>query len=278
MPTEFTHHRAMIRSLAERALAMAVDASPHRPRAGEVRWSLTRSIPAARRLLDPPPPEADGDRDQPKDLSQLDAPPTGDPAARFVDGYGHTRPVYRCLAAHLHRRATGEAVMLPPAAEGEPFEAALWREWLTDASCSGSGEAARGSENRARATDPEAAPLHPQGHDDAPDHWTFAELVGLHALHLHATHRHDPAVADRVASAAAYHQIHTQPDYTTYQPWALAAFLARPATTPFAEQQLHDTETHLAIAGPPGALLPGLLLADAYASTAPSPGTLRVTR
>ena len=50
----------------------------------------------------------------------------------------------------------------------------------------------------------------------------------------------------------------------------MAAFLGRPETVPFAEQQLHDVESHLAIAGPAGALLPGLLLADAYASLAVS--------
>ena len=245
----------MIRSLAERALSMAIDASPHRPRRGEARWSLMGSVPAAWRLLGSIP------------TPDPTAPPTADPAARFVDGHGHTRPVYRYLAAHLHRAATGQETTLPRSTDAVAIEEALWRQCLTVWPRPGSGGADENKADGHRVAEAPArpdAPLHPQGVDDAPDHWTYAELAALHALHLTAQRTGDPALAARVAAACRYHQTHTQPDYTTYQPWALAAFLARPATTPFAEQQLHDTESHLAIAGPAGALLPGLLLADAW--------------
>lgn len=265
--SQSSRYRPMIRDLAERALGMAVDVSPHRPRQGERRWSLMQSVPAAWRLIDLP-------CDTP-----CDPPPTSDPAARFVDGHGHTRPIYRFLAAHLHRRATGDPIHLTPAPDAEPFELLQWRGCLNPDSRSGrqgvprslqaeqSGALRAACDAGSQGRD-DAEPLHPQGVNHAPDHWTYAELVALHALHNLAQRTGDRALRTRVASAARYHQQHTQPDYTTYQPWALTAFLARPDTVAFAEQQLHDTASHLAIAGPPGALIPGLLLAEAYASLA----------
>jgi len=117
-----------------------------------------------------------------------------------------------------------------------------------------------------RWLDPGGGALQSQDRDQAPDHWTYRELTGLHALHALADLTGNAHWAQRVACAARFHQANTQPDYTTYQPWALAAFLATPETVPFAEQQLHDVETHLNVAGGPGAVVPALLLADALAT------------
>ena len=108
-------------------------------------------------------------------------------------------------------------------------------------------------------------PLHEQGPDDAPDFWTYQELTALHAWDALAEWFEDPRGRDRVAAAARWHMGHTQPDYTTYQPWALAAFGRRDETRGFAEQQMHDAETHLNLAGGAGSVVAGLLLADAWA-------------
>ena len=89
------------------------------------------SVPAAWRLLG-------------EDKGEPRLPPTGDAAVRFVDGSGHSRPVYRYLAAHLHRAATeraeraegepgepGEGMELPRATGAVEIEEALWRQCLT---------------------------------------------------------------------------------------------------------------------------------------------------
>ena len=93
--------------------------------------------------------------------------------------------------------------------------------------------------------------------------WTYRELTGLHGLHLLSLDTQDTQLAERTRSIALHHQHHTQPDYTTYQPWALAAFCGQPDTVLFAEQQLHDVETHLHVEGPSRAVVVALLLADA---------------
>ncbi|MEX0886526.1 MAG: hypothetical protein WD009_08820 [Phycisphaeraceae bacterium] len=96
----------------------------------------------------------------------------------------------------------------------------------------------------ARAAAGEPA-LHAQHVDETLEAWTYTELTALHALHNLALHVDRPDWRRRVAATAAHHQQVTQPDYTTYEPWALAAFLDEPDTRPFAEQQLHDVTTHL---------------------------------
>jgi hypothetical protein len=107
--------------------------------------------------------------------------------------------------------------------------------------------------------------LHGLGLDDLLDSWTYRELSGLHALHAAARGMDDFPLTARCGQVAAFHQGHTQPDYTTYQPWGLWAFSYDGATAMFAEQQLHDVATHLSVEGPGGALLPALLLAEASA-------------
>lgn len=244
----------MVQALAQHAVEIAIDASPHQPKPGEVRYSLTRLLPAARGLLG---------------VAQADLePPPVSGSTTFTDGRGQSRPIYRPFAAYLHGRATGVCPRLEDDASRD-VSRQLWQAWH---------QLARGEDVTAqvdRILEGNADSLHPQSLDETPDHWTYRELVGLHALQAMIescdTH-HDlvtpPGWRQRLVEITNYHQYHTQPDYTTYQPWGLAAFLSNPETILFAEQQLHDTQSHLQIEGPAGALLPALLLADAYRSLA----------
>lgn len=249
---DLSRYATMVQALAQHAIDIAVDASPHQPKPGEVRYSLIHLLPAARELLG---------------FSQveLDAPPVSDQAS-FTDGRGQSRPIYRPFATYLHHRATGEC---PPLDKDitQDVSLQLWQAWQQLAR----GEDAVAEVNRILEANSDS--LHPQSLDETPDHWTYRELVGLHALHavIELCDNDDdlatpPAWRQRRVEITNYHQHHTQPDYTTYQPWGLAAFLSNPETIMFAEQQMHDTQSHLQIQGGAGALLPALLLADAFAS------------
>lgn len=112
----------------------------------------------------------------------------------------------------------------------------------------------------------EAAPFHRLTPDTLLDAFVYDDLVALHAACSSAKTLNNPDMMQRVRSAVRWHVENTQPDNTTNEPWALAAFAALDDTGTFAEQQLHDTVTHLKNAPPP---LPGRipvavgLLADA---------------
>ncbi len=108
-----------------------------------------------------------------------------------------------------------------------------------------------------------AGSLHRYDSDESPDAWTYRELTGLHALANLAVRRRNPAWARRVQEVASYHLENTQPDYTTYEPWAVFAFAWSPQTAMFADQQLHDVQTHLASAEGGVTVMPALLLTDA---------------
>ena len=261
MNQDYNRHASLIQSLAHRAIDLATDAPPHRPPPGEQRYALAAMLPSARVLLG-----LSAGADWP-------SPPTDRPV-RFADGRGQCRWSYRVLAAHLHHRATGHC---PPLNIPEPggVAAELWRVWHRLATGEPADHAVEPIGHRGPA-DPDPSGggcLEPRSPDEPPDHWTYRELVGLHGLQaiidlVEACG--DPAAPpdwrQRVREITAYHQRHTQPDYTTYQPWGLAAFVSNPETTWFAEQQLHDVETHLAVEGGGGAVVAALLLADAYAS------------
>ena len=104
------------------------------------------------------------------------------------------------------------------------------------------------------------APLHRREDGEALDAWTYRELCGLHALAHLALQRRSTTWARRLEQVARYHLEHTQPDYTTTQPWGVFAFLWPDQTETFADQQIHDATMH-------GGSCPGpvasLLLADA---------------
>lgn len=254
--------------LAVQALSIATDTAPHRAPQGELRWPIANALIAARVLIGPSAIE------DPTELaaaakSLVDT--LADPTGKTTDGFGHARPSYALFAIHLIGSAARladqpdtlehvkqAATILfnrPPADAAADPRLAVWRRLI--ARQHGLHEA---EDLPLPSTD--AAPLIPLGLNDLIDSWTYYELVGLHGLHLCSQLEEDESLAQRVRSAAEYHLGHTQPDYTTYQPWGLAAFASDPLTAVFAEQQLHDVATHLSIEGPGGAVMPALLLAD----------------
>lgn len=278
--------------LAGRAVATAMDAAPHRPAQGEERWSMTLALPAARILLGAADDAARFDLRQSLHALADAAQQTANPTPILTDGVGHTRDVYFPLILHLHALALGltdqpnahdldllAAATAPldqhdddanhPPALGDTA-AALWRSLVRAELARLTGDAytcsaALGTIHRIANEPGKDGALHPLGLDDLLDSWTYRELAGLHALHAAARGMDDLPLATRCGQIATFHLGHTQPDYTTYQPWALWAFSYDASTAMFAEQQLHDVATHLSIEGPGGALLPALLLAEAAA-------------
>ena len=270
---------AMVRDLGRRALAMASAGEvrlPHDPPrgggggGGERWWVLTGALPAARVLLGEGVEGGEGGelRATAESLDEAlagSAEGRGGGGVRVVDAAGQARPVYPLLAMHLFRVAGRD--QMPPLTISrsrvlmpDDLHPAL-RLWHTLAHADADADE---SSRKRLVTDNGPAlpaplhPLHPREPDENLDAWTYRELIGLHALHRLGR-------IDETRRVARWHQQHTQPDYTTYQPWGLAAFASSPETVAFAEQQLHDVETHLALGGAGGAVVPALLLADAAA-------------
>ena len=215
-----------IEELAEQAAAQALDAPAHRPRASECRLPLIDlvRVPATSELPDP--------------WARFLTEGAAGRSIRVTDGRGHHRPVYVALAVDVLLRRGVPASELPEL-PGLTGAAAAYLQAALD-----HGIAPPATSGAMQTPDAEAAP----------DTWVFEDLVWLHALHLAA------GPSARLAEAVRYHVGHTQPDYTTYQPWGLAAFAAVPEGRSFAEQQLHDVRTHLAVEGGAGAVVVALLL------------------
>lgn len=294
---------AQARRLAREALAQAEDARPHGDRPGEARMSLAMLAPLAAATLDGDAQAvrrlAPGILDALEDgihrvggfLSAQDDPRAFRRPVEACDGRGHARPVYGALFTQVVNRAL--ALLGPPVGPEDPPERAelpcraielfaharlgMWwgardgdparAPWLALQEI-GWHRLLAGVETEplAHAFDhllPEG-PLHQQGLEVTPDVWVYRELTTLHALDAIARGPYaNTRLTGRVRSACRYHTHHTQPDYTTYQPWALGAFLRVPEARVLAEQQLHDVAAHLAIEGPAGAAVPALLLAEA---------------
>ena len=286
MTQDTSRYRALIRDLAERAIELAVDASPHRPREGEIAISLTKALPLAERQLGRASSlELISEHllTAAREMSQVDRR-GGDASEvlRTLDGRGHQREVYRWLMLDLFAQVADEQTrsrlsheLLVVEVSGTPWTSergnnvdpsfVVWSA-LRSLRAGIDADSLRSVWDEVIGGPGSCRPLHEQTPHDSPDEWTYRELTGLHGLHhLANLTAHEPW-RQRVLEITSYHQQHTQPDYTTYQPWALAAFLSNPETTWFAEQQLHDVQTHLSIEGGPGAVVPALLLADAYAS------------
>ena len=267
-PTGQANYAAVTRKLAAKALAIATDTAPHRAKEGERRWPIANAIPAARLLVDQ---ASDNDRSRLAASAQSLLGTLADPTGSITDGFGHARPSYALFATHLlasaakhindqatlelTRQAVTTLLNRTPGPDDNDPRLAVWRRLI--AYQHGLAQA----EELPRPSDT-PAPLVPLGLNDLIDSWTYYELVGLHGLHLCGLIEQDAALLTRARLAAEYHLGHTQPDYTTYQPWALAAFASDSGTAIFAEQQLHDVATHLSIEGPGGAVMPALLLAD----------------
>jgi hypothetical protein len=287
----------LARSLAGQALAAAEDAPPHRPRGDRWQRSLTAAMPAARALVGEAPAELTHDyRAGLATLVEAAERFEAGESACFTDGFGHSRAIYTLLNWHLHLRAaidrpgllddeTGDtrallastrslgAFLTPAVGDSiDPRDAPTWL-WL--ALCDGELAKALQQSRDTERFDPridamlgEAPPagsLQPRT-DEPIEDWTYRELIGLHALDRLADVTARADWRERARQIATFHDGHTQPDYITYQPWALAAFARQSATAMFAEQQLHDVTLHLTTTGTPAALVPALLLADAAAS------------
>jgi hypothetical protein len=292
-----TGYGPLVADLAQRAVTAARDAAPHQPDASKWQRSLTLGLPAARWLL-----QGQGEGDEPAlvegcdQLAEAGRQWAGGVTPHFTDGFGHSRPMYHRLLLHLHLRvlsrseaalaqaaavrchdALAQAMQPIYAAAAEPdalpgdTPATLWTALTLAEHAAATGDPANHDTvvqwvQRALAEPGEAGSLRRQGTDEPFDEWTYRELLGLHALDALARVTGRADWRQRVAEVADYHQGHTQPDYTTYQPWALAAFASRYETLMFAEQQLHDVTVHLQTGGEAAALVPALLLADAATS------------
>lgn len=173
-------------------------------------------------------------------------------------GFDRARPAYAWVERYLVLACGGDVDSDVP---GQGLSAELWSALLRLRQGVEVGDEV--DQVLARHGSAGEPALHVQDVDETLESWTYVELTALHAMHNLALHARRQAWHERVAQAAAWHQQVTQPDYTTHEPWALAAFLARPATRPLAEQQLHDTATFLGRAQPEAAAVIAMLLADA---------------
>jgi len=291
-----SNEEAIARTLAGKAFSLAVDAAPFRAQEGRPRYPMTLAIPAARIVMgDDAPATVDTFLRSLKEMNRLGA--EHDDMPPFADAQGHVRPVYDLLCLHLHLTALAYqrdklqeaecedgcrryADMMRPiqllrqkedggeALPGQTVATRLWRalcelEWALLRGEVFEGAQALTQVQIIQDTPAQNGALHAQSPDDTPDAWTYRELTGLHALDLATRITSNAGWHVRCRQIAAHHHAHTQPDYTTYQPWALATFAEDETTSLFAQQQLHDVQSHLSLSGEGGALIPALLLADA---------------
>lgn len=247
--------RDTLRKLADYALDTAEDGRPHEDAPGEYRLSMVALMPLLRALRQ-------GDSNQALDAAKLlqqDMAACSAGSDRFLicDGLGQVRPVYVALFLHVLDRCGVEVSEQETPSYlrqwDEPLTCDLWHCVRDNSVALPQLDAANG--------------LHTQGLDLTTDVWVWRELTGLHALDWLAQSRNDSALQARVHEACKAHVALTQPDYTTYQPWALAAFMRNEDTHSFVGQQLHDVSSHMALMGPSGAVVPGVLLALADLDT-----------
>lgn len=275
MMVDGNRYVALMREWATRALDDSAGARAFVQTGGP---SVTLGAPAARLLLSPHAPAAPA-RASAAELARLLREHAIGPI-KFADTFGFSRPAYYPLLVHLHLAALPEAGDLAEqvAAQADGVagvpDASLrlwWALCLDEAGEQLQQDAIRrhaaGVVAAVADAPGDAGSLHRrEGLDDLLDAWTFRELVGLHALAWMAIRTGNATWARRAAEIAVAHQAVTQPDYTTYQPWGVFAFLFTPETTLFADQQLHDTATNLHVERGGAGLVPGLLLADAAAA------------
>jgi hypothetical protein len=281
-PSKFSQYRAMVSPMAAAALRGAPE--PHD--------GVALGVGAAVLLLE-------------DDASRYAALPAGLHALAscprppmLADPSGHRRDVYFPFVLHLHLRAfalryesmptgvwTACEDVLPaavdPVREAEdyadrpppPERAALtlWQalclaEFADVTRRDVDVEVADAVAHQIAARPGADGTFHPRSPDQSLDAWTYRELCGMHALAGLALLRRNRTWASRVEQIGRYHQEHTQPDYTTTQPWGVFAGLWSPTTDMFAQQQLHDTASAQATASDEYArhlAMIGMLLADA---------------
>lgn len=284
---QFSRYESLVLQEAARALELARQAA----QAGGSRSGLAEALPAARVLLGRP---VQREEVQPllAGLTQWArlAGEAGAEPPRLATLTGQSRPVYFPLAVHLFLRAVevigsqltpadrdaaqqaarglGRAMVAALESPQDPQQLALtlWQALVATEAAVLAGDSTPGAALAAVERIVQASstgPLHTMDPDDLLDAWTYHELAGLHALDRLAQRTGRADWRGCVEQAAHYHLEHTQPDYTTYEPWAVHVFLRWPQTAMFADQQLHDVATNLGLSGPQAALMPALLLADA---------------
>lgn len=284
---EFSRYRKLVCGLAKPALeATARAAALSRERLDAV----TLGVPAARLLLseDPLLYPALG-----RGFAYLAARTRGgQDAPMLADSFGHKREVYDLLVLHLHLAAflrryetmpvevwsvceDALAAAVAPARRVEVYATeapdadhvtpVLWKvlclfEAAQLASRDADIEWADGVVHHIVNRPGQGSSLHPQEPGESIELWTYRELSGLHALANMALRRRSESWSKRVEQIALYHLEHTQPDFTTSQPWGVFGFFWSPRTRSFADQQIHDAATEGG-----GTLNPlaAMLLADA---------------
>ncbi len=279
MAGKFSRYRAMVLPMATAALRATVE-----------RDGVALGVPAAMLLLED---DAALHGELARGLRALAAGGT-----MLADASGHRRDVYHPFVLHLHLRAfarryesmsagawTACEDALPASVEPvrsvenfadrppPPSQAALalWQalclaEFAHVAQRDVDAEVADGIVHQVVSQPGPGGSLHRPSPEASPDAWTYAELCGLHALANVALLRRNRTWARRVEEIGSYHLEHTQPDYTTTQPWGVFAGLWSDRTVPLAEQQLHDVSSAQATAADEYArhrAMTGMLLADA---------------
>jgi hypothetical protein len=182
-----------------------------------------------------------------------------DRSVRYVDGAGHSRPVYRAIA----QRAFGRGSMPSEASNGQDQVGTIMSVWALASSLARSMSVPLMSSDEAGHQDMSgtlmlrnsaAVALKAVAKSQLPDgtflartdanslepQW-YGELAILHALSCYASESGDQEIAAVVRRAAKYHAAETQPDHASTHPWAIAAFLDDPDTIPLADMMLHAT-------------------------------------
>ncbi|HVT79413.1 MAG TPA: hypothetical protein VHM90_02050, partial [Phycisphaerae bacterium] len=83
-------------------------------------------------------------------------------------------------------------------------------------------------------------PLHPASGESSLEGSVYNDLTALHAAFNAVLLLQDHDRLDLLEKLVRWHVENTQPDNTTTEPWALAAFAALDDTQTFAPQQMHD--------------------------------------
>ena len=200
-------------------------------------------------------------------VPQLEIPP---PTAVVCDSFGHQRPAYRGLLAHVWARAMCRG--------WQPARPDILQSWFADMAAridithlpEGPIPAGRGFELCQQAWFALAVysggiaferPAWTQlGHqvfeyllastqrrgtfmttelDDNLESWWHHELVLLHAATSYAAPRRDPRWQSFLQKSAEHHYAETQPDHASTQPWGIHAFLLFPHTISMADQMIH---------------------------------------
>jgi hypothetical protein len=159
------------------------------------------------------------------------------PAARCVDGAGHSRSMYPGLLRYALRQPAeiDPRLLLDrttlPASESRQFVGQLWSLLSTP-------HARRVAQHFASLQQPTGQWFATSPHDNPESIW-YHEIVALHALTTASGIFDDAALRSAVARSARYIAAEVQPDHASNQPWALHALLTEPSAIPLADMMLH---------------------------------------